>query len=83
MFFQVRKLLLIISFLKQVKQAKSESEIPSFVYKPFQPATSSPTEFEYLLQFLFYGIMHQFCYLHLLFQFCFSSMYFFGIQKEN
>lgn len=50
MFFKVRKLLLIVSILKQVKQAKSESEIPSFVYKSFQPATSSPTEFEYLLQ---------------------------------
>lgn len=50
LFFKVRKLLLIVSILKQGKQAKSESEIPSFVYKPFQPATSSPTEIEYLLQ---------------------------------
>lgn len=35
MFFKVRKLLLIVSILKQVKQAQSESEMPYFVYKPF------------------------------------------------
>lgn len=50
MFFKVRKILAIISILQQVKQVKSESALPSFVYKPFQPATSSPTEFESLLQ---------------------------------
>lgn len=49
-FLKVRKLLAIIAILQSTTPLKSESQIPSFIYKALSTPTPVPSDFDLLIQ---------------------------------